>query len=166
MEKQQPEESPGSAQQYLVFHLGQTLFGVEILQMLSIVRMAPITRVPRTPHFLEGVVNVRGRVVPVVDLRKRLVLPATEYNDKARILIAEVAAQPVGMLVDAVDGIWRLPGDSIQPAPETVAQVSGVFLSGVVHYRDRLIAVLDLACVLGVREDDQVAASQARGSRG
>ena len=166
MKKQQSEKAESAVEQYIIFHLGQTLFGVEIHQMLRIVRLVPITRVPRAPGFLEGVINDRGQVVPVVDLHKRLALPTSEYDDKARILIAELGTKPVGMLVDAVAGNWRLPGESIQPAPEMVAQVNGVYLTGVAHFRSRLIVLLDLSRVLTVQEIDQLDAWQARESGG
>ena len=155
--------------QYVIFRLGETQFGVAIGQVLRIVRLTPITRVPRAPHFLEGLVNYRGQVVPVVDLRKRLALPSEEeYGDAARILIVELeastepalstaeglsrAAQPIGMLVDAVAGISRLPDESIEPPPEMVAQVNGVYLTGVAHHEERLVMLLDLSRVLTVEE--------------
>ena len=139
--------------QYVVFRLGETQFGVAIGQVLRIVRLTPITRVPRAPHFLEGVINYRGQVVPVVDLRKRLALPGEEeYGDAARILIVELEDQPIGMLVDAVVRILRLPDDSITPPPEMVAQVNGVYLTGVAYHDERLVVLLDLSRVLTVEE--------------
>jgi purine-binding chemotaxis protein CheW len=165
MEERPSAKDPGAVQQHVIFHLGETLFGVEIHQMLRIVRLAPVTRVPHAPPFLEGVINDRGQVVPVVDLHKRLGLPVPGYDDRARILIAELGAQPVGMLVDAVAGIWRLPGESIQPPPEKVAQVDSVYLTGVAHYRNRVIVLLDLGRVLTVQEIDELDAWQARGSQ-
>lgn len=147
--------------QYVVFQLGETRFGVEIGQVLRIVRLTPITRAPRAPHFLEGVINYHGQVVPVIDLEKRLALSDGEgYGEAARILIVELegptrsgrAAQPVGMLVDAVVGISRLPDESIEPPPEMVAQVNGVYLTGVAHHEERLIMLLDLSRVLTVED--------------
>ena len=158
--------------QYVVFRLGQTQFGVEVGQVLRIVRLTPITRVPRAPHFLEGVINYHGQVVPVVDLKKRLALPGGEkYSDAARILIVELeasaevsrAAQTIGMLVDAVVGISRLSDESIEPPPEMVAQVNGVYLTGVAHYEERLVVLLDLSRVLTVEEAAEVNAWQAEG---
>jgi len=166
MNEQQSEQVQSRVQQYVAFRLGPTLFGVKIHQMLRIVHLAPITRVPRAPHFLEGIINERGQVVPVVDLHKRLTLPLVEYGDKARILIAELGAQPVGMLVDSVVGIWRLPGDSIRPAPEMVAQVNGVYLTGVAQHRNHLIVLLDLSQVLTIQETEQLDAWQASVDRG
>ncbi|MBU0511031.1 MAG: chemotaxis protein CheW [Chloroflexi bacterium] len=143
--------------QYVVFFLGETQFSVEISQMLRIVRLTPITRVPHAPHFLEGMINYHGQVVPVVDLKKRLALLDGEaYSDKARILIVELGTQPVGMLVDSVVGILRLPDESIEPPPEMVAQVNGVYLTGVTHHEDRLIVLLDLSRLLTIEEVAEV----------
>ncbi len=146
-----------TGKQYVVFRLGETQFGVEISQVLRIVRLTPITRVPHAPHFLEGMINYRGQVVTVLDLKKRLALSnGDEYGDKARILLVELGTQPIGMLVDAVIGILRLPDESIKPPPEMVAQVNGVYLTGVTHYEDCLIVLLDLSRLLTVEEIAEV----------
>lgn len=143
--------------QYVIFRLGETHFGVEIGQVMRVVRLSPITRVPRAPHFLEGVINYHSQVVPVVDLKKRMALPdGPEYGDAARILIVELATQPVGMLVDAVAGIARLPEEAIEPPPEMVAQVNGIYLTGVARHEERLTMLLDLSRVLTVEEVAEV----------
>ncbi len=142
--------------QYVLFRLGVTRFAVPILQTLRIVRLSEITRVPRAPAFLEGVINFQGQAVPVVDLRKRLALPAVEQSAAARILIVELEGQIVGMLVDAVDGILRLPPDALRPPPEMVAEVNGVYLTGVAEHDAHLIVVLDLRQVLTVEEAARV----------
>ena len=148
--------------QYVIFRLGETEFGVEINQVLRIVRLMRITRVPRAPHFLEGLINYRGQVVPVVDLKKRLALDTGKpYDDKARILIVELEDQQIGMLVDAVAGISRLPDEIIEPPPEMVAQVNGVYLSGVAHEEERIVVLLDLSKVLTVEEVAEMDAWQA-----
>jgi len=154
--------------QYVIFRLGETQFGVAIGQVLRIVRLTSITRVPRAPHFLEGVINYRSQVVPVVDLKKRLALPGgEEYGDAARFLIVELETQSIGMLVDAVIRIARLPSDSIEPPPEMVAQVNGVYLTGVAHYEydneERLVVLLDLGRVLTVEEVAEMNAWRAEG---
>ena len=139
--------------QYVVFRLGETQFGVAIGQVLRIVRLTPITRVPRAPHFLEGVINYHSQVVPVVDLKKRMALSdGEEYGEAARILIVELGDQSIGMLVDAVVRILRLPDESIEPPPEMVAQVNGIYLTGVAHHEERLTMLLDLSRVLTVEE--------------
>lgn len=145
--------------QYVIFRLGETRFGVEIGQVMRVVRLSPITRVPRAPHFLEGVINYHSQIVPVVDLKKRMALPGgEEYGDAARILIVELATQPVGMLVDAVAGIARLPEEAIEPPPEMVAQVNGIYLTGVAHHEERLTMLLDLSRVLTVEQVAEVEA--------
>ena len=101
---------------------------------------------------MEGVINYHSQVVPVVDLKKRMALPDGEEGDAARILIVELATQSIGMLVDAVVGISRLPDESIEPPPEMVAQVNGVYLTGVAHNEERLTMLLDLSRVLTVEE--------------
>ena len=152
-----------TGKQYVVFRLGETQFGVEISQVLRIVRLTPITRVPHAPHFLEGMINYHGQVVPVVDLKKRLALSdGDEYGDKARILLVELGTQFIGMLVDTVIDIWRLPDESITPPPEMVAQVNGVYLTGVTHHEDHLIVLLDLSRLLTVEEVAEVDEWDAR----
>ena len=142
------ERCKSTEEKYVIFRLGETLFGVDVERMLRIVRLSPITRVPRAPQFLEGVFNYRGQVVPVVDLHKRLALPGVEYGDQVRILIVELEAQPVGMLADAVIGISRLPGETIQPATGTAVPVDVGCLAGVARQGERPIFLLDLGRVL------------------
>ena len=148
-----------TGQQYIIFLLGETYFGVEIHQMLRIIRLTTITRVPHAPDFLEGIINYHGQAVPVVDLKKRMALSAGEkYSDEARILLVELETQPVGMLVDAVVEISRLPDESIEPPPEMIAQVNGVYLTGVARCENRLTVLLDLSRLLTVEEVAEVEA--------
>ena len=149
--------------QHVIFQLGETRFGVGLRQVSHIARLSPITRVPRAPHFLTGVINHHGQVIPVVDLRHRLGLAQDVlYGDKARIIIVDLGAQYTGMLVDAVTGIWRLPPDSSKPPPKKGTQVDGIYLSGVAHYDGRNVLLLDLGRVLTVDEVNQVNAWQAK----
>jgi purine-binding chemotaxis protein CheW len=145
--------------QYVIFRLGESEFGVEIGQVLRIVRLMKVTRVPRSPGFLEGVVNIRGEMgglVPIVDLKKRFELPWQEYSDKARILVVEVEDQTVGMIVDSVLEIAWLPTSSIKPPPEMVAEISGVYLTGLARLDDRLIIILNLNRVLTTEEIEEL----------
>ena len=138
--------------QYVIFRLDESEFGVEIAQVVRIIRLMKITRVPRAPRFLEGVVNVHGEMVPVVDLKKRFELPWREYGYKARILVVEVEGQTVGMMVDLVTEITWIPTSTIEPPPEMVAEISGVYLTGLGRLDDRLIIILDLSRVLTTEE--------------
>ena len=138
--------------QYVIFRLDESEFGVEIGQVLRIVRLMEVTRVPRAPRFLEGVVNIQGEMVPVVDLKKRFELPWQEYGDKARILVVEVEGQTVGMMVDSVAEIAWIPASAIEPPPEMVAEISGVYLTGLGRLDDQLIIILNLSRVLTTEE--------------
>jgi purine-binding chemotaxis protein CheW len=146
---------------YVVFCLGETRFAVPILQVLRIVRLTPITRVPNAPHFLEGVVAYRGQAVPVIDLHKRLALPVVEYVYAARILVVEVGPQIIGMLVDMVDDILHLAEEVIQPPSEMVADVNGAYLTGVAQQDGQMVVILDPSRVLTVEEIAGVSAWQA-----
>ena len=151
----------GFANQFIVFRLNETRFAVEINQALRIIRLTPITRVPHAPNFLEGVINYKGQAIPIIDLHKRMTLPAGEYGDNARIIIIGLGEQIIGMMVDVVQKIIHLHLDQIQPPPEMVAQVNGVYLTGVAHYNDELIVILDLSRVLSVEEIEEMDAWNA-----
>lgn len=142
--------------QLVVFRLNQLEFAVPVEQVWRVESLAeqPLTRVPRAPAFLEGVTNVRGQVVPVVDLKKRFGLPETAPPAKPpRLLIVEIAGQHVGMIVDAVSDITWFPTARIEPPPPMVAQISGVFVQGVGKAEDdRLLIILDLREALSVEE--------------
>jgi purine-binding chemotaxis protein CheW len=144
--------------QVIVFRLEQDQFAVPIDQVWHVERLAEqtITWVPRGPAFLEGVFNVRGQVIPVLDLKKRLGMPAGERAPRARILIVEMQDQRVGLIVDAVSDILWFATDRIEPPPPMVAQISGVFVQGVVREEERLLIVLDLREVLSPGEREEL----------
>jgi purine-binding chemotaxis protein CheW len=144
--------------QVIVFRLEQDQFAVPIDQVWHVERLAEqtITWVPRGPAFLEGVFNVRGQVIPVLDLKKRLGMPARERAPRARILIVEMQDQRVGLIVDAVSDILWFATDRIEPPPPMVAQISGVFVQGVVREEERLLIVLDLREVLSPGEREEL----------
>lgn len=144
--------------QLIVFRLDQVEFAVPIDLVWHVERLAEqtITWVPRGPAFLEGVFNVRGQVVPVLDLKKRLAMPAGDYSPRARILIVEMQDQRVGLIVDAVSDILWFATDKIEPPPPMVAQISGVFVQGVVREEERLLLLLDLREVLSPGEREEL----------
>ena len=142
--------------QMIVFKLEETEFAVPITQAIRIVRLSSITRVPRAPDFLEGVINVEGEVTPVVDLKKRFSLSRTPYGSKARIIIIETEAQQVGLMVDLVCEILTLPAEAIEPPPNMIADINGVYLTGVAQLDNRLLVILDLANVLTLKEIDSL----------
>ena len=150
------------------FELGAQEYAVDVSWVQEIIRLPEITRVPRAPDFVEGVVNLRGRILPVVDLRKRLALPCEPLGRKARIVIARLGGVPtaalqapaaaatrapaaratpfmVGLIVDQVTEVLRLSAAAVEPAPELVLKcLDNSFIRGVGRQSDRLLIVLDL----------------------
>jgi len=143
--------------QFITFKLADTCFGVPIEQVLRIERYRPATRVPNAPPFLEGVTNVHGDIIPVLDLQKRLkVGPGVSNHERARIIIVEAAGQKVGMIVDDVTGIERFALAEIEPPPPMIADINGVFLAGIVHREGAMLILLDLARVLTLAELEEL----------
>jgi purine-binding chemotaxis protein CheW len=144
----------GSAQaetgsQFLSFILGSEEYGIEILRVQEIRGYSAITPIPNTPPHIRGLINLRGTVAPVADLRAKFGMPAVEYNRFTVIILVAVSGKTVGLIVDAVSDVLNLAEDRIQPPPDLGSQVDVRFLRGVVAFDDRLVGVLDLDRLLG-----------------
>ena len=125
--------------------------------------MVPITRLPNTPDFMEGIINLRGRVIPVVNLRKRFGLPAKPDEDATRIIIVDIDGQTVGVIVDAVNEVIQMPGASIEPPPPTFI-LDARFIDGIGKLEKSLIILLNIDQVLTSQETielKEVAAQKA-----
>ena len=140
--------------QLVVFRLGAEEFGVEILQVQEIILLTEITRVPKAPEFVEGVINLRGEIVPVVDLRKRFALRTEELKEEARIVVVAVEDNLVGMIVDEVTQPLSLPTSQIQPPPPLAGGVDAAYLRGIGKLEERLIVILNLERALSADEVD------------
>ncbi len=139
--------------QLVVFKIGDEEFGVEINQVREIVKLVSITRMPKAPVFIEGVVNLRGQIITVIDLAKRLDLPSTGRTDATRIMVVEVGDDIVGMIVDSVSEVLRLSADNIEDTPSLIeTEVHEQYLRGVGKSEDRLLILLDLNEVLSTDE--------------
>ena len=138
--------------QVVVFDLNEEAHGIDISQVREIIRMEEITRVPRAPEFVEGVINLRGKVNPVVDLRARFSMPSTERTDEHRIVVVDVDGQDIGMVVDAVTEVSRTPSDSIEPPSSVITTDDSEYLTGIVKTDDKLIILLDIAKVISESE--------------
>lgn len=146
---QQQEETV----QIVIFKLGEEEFGVNILQVREIEKLDQgITRVPKAPHFVEGIINLRGEIIPIVDLRRRFGLTLPELGYNSRVIIVEVGDALVGMLVDAVVEVLRVPVSAIEPAPAITKGVDAYFLAGVAKLDTRLIVLLNLERTLSSEE--------------
>jgi len=137
----------------IVFTLANEEYGIEVDKVKTIERMSPVTRVPRTPPFVKGVMNLRGVVVPVIDLRGRFGLPETEPTDSSRIIIVSANELEVGFIVDSANDVLDVMSDAIENPPEVVGGVKAKYLSGVAKIGDnRLLILLHLAEVLNRAE--------------
>ena len=141
--------------QLVVFGVDKELYGVGIDSVQEIVRVPDITEVPDAPCFLEGVINLRGKIVPVIDLRKRLRLYGKEKTKSTRVLVTEnegSARGLVGLLVDSVLEVRKIQPDAVEGPPEMVSAIGVEYITGVAKVEDRLIILLDLKKVLSVED--------------
>jgi purine-binding chemotaxis protein CheW len=138
--------------QLVSFKIGNEEFAVDILSVQEINRISKITKVPNTPDFIEGVINLRGRVIPVIDLRVKLSMPRKEYGINTRIVIVEIKDQTVGFIVDEVNEVLRIPKDITEAPPDMVGGVNSEFITSIGKLEDRLLILLDLEKTLSVTD--------------
>lgn len=134
--------------QVACFRLGQELYGLDIMQIKEIIRPQKLTPVPKAPQFIEGVINLRGVVIPVADMRKRFDQEVHEDLRKNRILVCALADRIVGLLVDEVMEVRRFTRQDVVPAPQFIKGPEADFFLGVARQEDRLVMLIDLARVL------------------
>ena len=152
-------ESADDLLQLVIFQLGGEEFGVEIMQVQEIIRMPAITRIPQSPEYVGGVINLRGKIIVVINLDTRFDLSSKELDDDSRIIIVEVGDNVVGMVVDSVSEVLRLSTSNVEPTPEIIStKIRADYLKGVGKLDDRLLILLDLERVLSDEEIAQVAA--------
>jgi purine-binding chemotaxis protein CheW len=145
--------------QLISFSIGSERFGVEILVIQEIIMMSAITEIPNSPEFVEGVINLRGNIIPVLDLRKRLRLrgvPRAEgFKPGTRILVVEIDENVTGFIVDSVAKVINVPTSRISPPPDIVmAGVHSQYISGVVHLDEGILIILDFRKILSGEEKD------------
>ncbi|MCW5756030.1 MAG: chemotaxis protein CheW [Phycisphaeraceae bacterium] len=130
--------------QLVTFEVASEEFAVDILAVHEINRMMELTRVPQAPREIEGVINLRGKIIPVMDLRKRFGLPHRERDEQTRIIVVEVSSRVIGFIVDRVRQVLPISRSIVEPAPDMVATIDSQFISGVGKLPDRLLILLDL----------------------
>ncbi len=139
--------------QYIVISIGGEQYGIDIKYVDNIIRMSKITRVPDVQYYFEGVINLRGEVVPVMSLRKKADLPVVDLTDESRIVIIKLENNaPVGLIVDSVKEVVTLPLSSIESPNKNSKKTQVTFLSGIGKFDNRLISLLDLAAVIAEKE--------------
>lgn len=151
-----PMTSDDAEVQLVVFRLGAEEYGVPITQVQEINHLTKPTKIPKSPVFLEGVINLRGEIIPVIDLKKRFEIDDAGYADDGRIMIVEINGSTVGVIVDEVSEVLRLPKSSIEPPPPVIAGITSTYLEGVGKLDDRLLILLDLNEILTEREQDEL----------
>lgn len=137
--------------QLVIFRLAQEEYGLPITKVQEINRLVPITKLPQTPEFMEGIINLRGRIIPVIDLRKRFSLEISEHNDESRIIIVEVCGQTVGVIVDAVAEVVRIAAASVEPPPPSFI-LDAKYIQGVGKLDSRLLILLEIDEILTSQE--------------
>ena len=137
-------ETLATEKQLVVFDLASESYGVDISSVREIIRMQDITQVPRTPEFVEGVIDLRGRVIPVVDLRKLFGFDLEDATMATRILVVDIGGQDIGVVVDAVKEVMRISESAVEPPSSVITTPGSDFLLGIVKLPARLIIFLDL----------------------
>lgn len=142
--------------QLVVFHMMEEKFAIDIQCVQEIIRMQNITKMPKTLDFVEGVINLRGKVIPVIDLRKRFELENKKDDENTRIVVVEVSGIVIGMVVDSVSHVIRLSERSIEPTSPVVSNVSSDFILGVGKLDDELIIILDVEKIFEDHEKEHL----------
>lgn len=149
-------DSTSAQLQLVTFGIGSEEFAVDILAVQEINRMMPLTRVPQSPVSVEGVINLRGKIIPVIDLRKRFDMEPAKNSDQSRIVVVEVHSRVLGFIVDRVSEVLRISSKIVEPAPAMVCSVDSDFVSGVAKLEDRLLILLDLPKLFVLEETKQL----------
>jgi len=143
--------------QLVSFKIGEAEFGVDILRVQEINKMMDLTIVPNTPPFVEGVVNLRGRIIPVINLRSRLGLELKEYDSETRIIVVDLHDKTIGFIVDEVKEVLRIPKNITEQPPEVVTGVDSEYITAIGKLEDRLLILLDLTKILSNEEHKELA---------
>lgn len=148
------EAALSNLQQLVTFELFGEIFALPILDVREIIRPTAITPVPQAPSFVEGVINLRGQIIPVVDLRKRFGIANEGTNDDTRIIVVELGSgMVIGLIVDAVREVERIPSDSITPPPSLVAgSIGSEYIKGISNHDDKMIVHIDMRKVFNANE--------------
>jgi purine-binding chemotaxis protein CheW len=137
----------------IVFQLNEKEYAVPVGQVKSIEKIMHFTRVPHTSPYIKGVMNLRGVVTPLIDLRVRFGIEEQDYTDSSRVIIVSVAEAEVGLIVDGANDVIDIPSSIVEPPPEIVGAEAAEFINGVIKLDKRLLILIDLENILGVLEE-------------
>jgi purine-binding chemotaxis protein CheW len=139
-----PQRADPTVRQLIGFRLDEEDYAVAIRTIQEIILMKPITRLPQAPGSIEGLINLRGTVIPIVSLRKRFGLPPRLFDDETRTVVVNTHGKTVGLVVDEVTQVMRITGEQIQPVPISVTAAARQYVSGLAKLEDRLVIILDI----------------------
>ncbi len=138
--------------QLVTFNIGKEEFGVDILNVQEINRMTHITKVPNAPYYVEGVINLRGRVIPVIDLRLKLKIEKKDYDKNTRIIVVEVDNKTIGFIVDSVNEVLRIQANLTEAPPDMVSGIESEYIKSVGKLEDRLLILIDIQKIIQTNE--------------
>jgi len=147
--------------QFVTFRVGEEQFAVDILAVREINRLTAITQAPQSPPGVQGMINLRGRIVPVIDLRQRFGLPAHQASSASRIMVVDVDGRTIGFTVDRVDEVLRVDRSVVEPTPADITGGKSQYLAGIGKLPDRLVILLDLNKLLASQDLDEACADLA-----
>ncbi len=142
----------GELNQLISFAVGSEDYGMEILKVKEVIRAPQLTRLPKAPSFVKGIINLRGDVIPIVDLRDKFGLENIEHTTRTRIIVVDVDGRHIGLVVDSASQVVRIPFDEIEPAPPIIGGLSTEYIRGVGKLDDRLIILLNIEHILSSTE--------------
>jgi purine-binding chemotaxis protein CheW len=154
--------------QFISFSVGEEEYGLELLRVKEVIRVREITWLPKAPSFVKGIINLRGDVIPIIDLRDKFGLEPREHTATTRVIVVEVEGRLMGMVVDSASQVVRIPADQIEPPPPVLGGFSKEFITGVGKLEEKLVILLNADAVLTVEERMALSAldtSAAEGSR-
>lgn len=153
-----------ATREVLVFVLGREEYGVDILKVQEIRGYDKVTPIPSAPDYLKGVMNLRGVIVPVIDMRVKFRLPEVRYDSFTVVVILRIAGRVIGLVVDAVSDVVRFAESDVKAAPQLGALVDSSFLAGLASHEDRMVLLLDIEALLSSGELNLLAEAAGRGS--
>ena len=151
------EENKSEMRQLIGFHVGREEYGLEILRVREIIRIREITRLPQSPPFVKGILNLRGDVIPILSLGERFGLEGRAEGASSRVIVVKIGGHLVGLMVDSVSTVLRIPADQIEPPPAIIGGLSRGFVVGVGKVGERLVILLDIDRILSKDEQAAVA---------
>lgn len=161
--KKTSDAAKSDDRQFVTFIIGEENYGVEVLKVQEIIGMTQIIHVPNSAEFMKGVINLRGAVVPVVDMRRRFRMEEREYDMFTVIIIVEVKNRMVGMIVDSVSDVVDISESTIQDTPHFTAKIETDFIKGIGQVESKLVIILDIDKILSTSDMEKMAQEESRG---